>query len=418
MKSYRELADKIFERRDKHLVARKLKRKKIIKRVSATACALVVLLGISAWHLGWFESNEPTVHTQSGEHYYGENSHLSEFEIQLTTTKPTTKKTTNVVEQISESTTITTQPKYTTTTTFHYEYKIDDSGTRVMHVDGDNVHYIFNGVYHILDTNTGRYIKQIALPARPDDMVYRNGEIWVSYPTLCTVLVYDYETFEIRRTIELEHPVTDFDVYGDYLIYAATERNKSYIYRYNMLTGELLYFVADIYQDNKTGWRWSEDEFAEPGILVDETRKYVYVGESGSSSCGIFCFDIDTMEQVMYHWVHGEIMNSSNQMFLIGDRLYWGQCEFDADDISTILWGQQFKVVRRLQRVDERFIYVGDEVYDRITKEMVYVNRSSNGNSKPTLLAVTASGNSFKYQRTAINHGAYLYIVPGEYNEK
>ena len=411
MKSYRELAEKVFERRDKYLAARKKRKKKIIKRTSAALAALVVMFAISAYHLEWFKPDEqmetPTIHVTPGEDYYGPNSNHSGFEILLPTMPPEPEETT--IPQTQWQTEPSTKKIWTTysvPTTFHYVSEITDSGVRVMYVDGDDVHFVYNGKYNVIDTNTAKYRREHILPARPAKMLYRNGEIWASYPTLNAIYIYDYNTFGLKRTIKTPHPVSNFDWYGDYLVYATTTFND-HVYRYNMVTGELLCF-----ESSGQYTAYTADKFTEPGILIDQSNGWVYVGESGTTSCGIFCFNILTMEELMYRNTHAEFTNGSTYMALMDGKLYWSGCEFDADNLSSLLW----KKGGRLLRVDERFVYsCGGEVYDRVTKKLVYDDTSYRHEVLPTLCAVTASGNSFKYYDSSLQGIAYLYIVPGEY---
>lgn len=61
MKSYDEIANRIFERRDRYVAEQKRKKKMIIQVASATcSLTIVVFLGIGVWKFGWLDSISST----------------------------------------------------------------------------------------------------------------------------------------------------------------------------------------------------------------------------------------------------------------------------------------------------------------------------------------------------------------------
>lgn len=108
MRSYRELADRVFERRDNYLVARKRKRKRIIKRVSATSCALFVALGAGVLlrHIvnqDTVPSDNSTVYSQTNPHHDASNNSNPFIEVPTTTTTTTTTTTKTTAQRTTIS---------------------------------------------------------------------------------------------------------------------------------------------------------------------------------------------------------------------------------------------------------------------------------------------------------------------------
>ena len=60
MKSYREIADSVFERRERYIAAQQRKRKHTVSAIaSICSCALVALVGASVWRSGVLTENPP-----------------------------------------------------------------------------------------------------------------------------------------------------------------------------------------------------------------------------------------------------------------------------------------------------------------------------------------------------------------------
>ena len=62
MKSYNEIANSVFERRDKHIAMQKRKKRIIISVVApALCCCIVIITSFTLWEIGFFNSNIPVI---------------------------------------------------------------------------------------------------------------------------------------------------------------------------------------------------------------------------------------------------------------------------------------------------------------------------------------------------------------------
>ena len=65
MKNYDEIANRVFERRDKHIAKQKRKKRIIISiAVPALCCCIVIIISFSLWKSGIFSSNIPVIDNQ------------------------------------------------------------------------------------------------------------------------------------------------------------------------------------------------------------------------------------------------------------------------------------------------------------------------------------------------------------------
>lgn len=63
MKSYDEIANSIFERRDKYITTQKRKRRIIISTVAPTlCCCIVIITSFKLWEIGFFNNNIPVIY--------------------------------------------------------------------------------------------------------------------------------------------------------------------------------------------------------------------------------------------------------------------------------------------------------------------------------------------------------------------
>jgi len=62
MKSYNEIANSVFERRDKHIAMQKRKKRIIISVVAPTlCCCIVIITSFTLWEIGFFNNNIPVI---------------------------------------------------------------------------------------------------------------------------------------------------------------------------------------------------------------------------------------------------------------------------------------------------------------------------------------------------------------------
>lgn len=401
MKSYRELADKIFERRDKYLVARKRKRKKIAKRASATVCALVVVLGISAWHLDWIKPNvndKTTVYSQTNPQY-GASNHYTIIEIPLfPTTHPIPEEdiTSNTTTQLIPPTKEHSSTSNNTTQNLdkYYQYSLASAYSDIVDycVDGDIIQLLLKSpdMYMEIDSNTGEITRQIYLPYSPSEMQIIGDELWISYPMEHKIVVYNNnssimtvkEEYFLEFLAEEMEAVKSFDVYGDYIV-IAEDLN---VYRYNVKTKEVIRLN---YQGNVL------TAFCGADIVIDRNTGLLYVGESGNTGAKLYCADVETFE-IKSRYVHpinsGGLDNYIRKVYIRNDGVYWGGFKFALDDVSKLLKKYETKEYNGYgtHYVDDRFVVTCEGFFDRLTGEVLWKKTMR---ASYSVALVTESGN-------------------------
>lgn len=420
MKSYREIADKVFERRDKYLVAKKLKKKKIIKRTGAAFCALVVLLGISAWHLGWFGVDRIRGSSQSNLPYGDSQGILNTVEITsstTTTTKATTTKDAVLKTTQSQKTTQTIYvPKLTiprplspldTTTRKGTEWldytkgaclELEYSVPVDWATEGDLVHIAFKKARYVcIDATSRKVIKNVVLPSTPSNMRIIGEEIWVSFPALKKIIVYNKSDVSMKRGIDLAYEPLRFDVYGDYLVYCVGEQYMR-VYRYNLSTQSLDVIETNGKYHQAGGYRFGEGE-----VLINSDENVFYVGEAKSTGDKLYCYDLETLELKSYYetdpkWAD---INKYKQMYICEGKLYWSKFCMDATDVSKVERTYSGFNSSGMVYVDERYVINIVGIYVRNGKQLHYLNMQSSTKGA----VITESGHLI-----VIENGA-VYIV-------
>lgn len=264
-------------------------------------------------------------------------------------------------------------------------YKHQLNGTIVdWFVEGELVYAVFKSAnrYSVFDTNTGEIVADYALSGKPAKMHNYGDELWISYPDLQYIKIYDKHTFEVKNTINLQNSVSSFDKYNDYLIYTDNPDNRSYVkvYRYNLKTGQTDEIKSD-----------SNRHFYEADVLVNQQLALVYIGESNITDSRLICYDIETLElkskipekSIAYS-------NTKRRTFLLGDSVYWGEFRVDAADVSKIKAQYSGTFDAGMLHVDEIFVATTNGIYIRETCEQVISNDIDFFFSA---IAITNSGN-------------------------
>lgn len=179
--------------------------------------------------------------------------------------------------------------------------------------------------YMAISSDTGKILKNVNLQDNPGEIHIVDNELWISYPDAKCIRIYDKETFEEKRTIQLTRAIFSFDLYRDYLFYATAE-TADWVSRYDMATGEEVNF--------SNGFLFEAD------VLVNPEEQLVYVGESGTTG-GIYCYNLETLElqsryiHINYGTEYG-FMSFTRSMFLVDGGVYWADFRFDAKDLSRV----------------------------------------------------------------------------------
>ncbi len=277
-----------------------------------------------------------------------------------------TKKPTTTTTKTTKTTTTTTKKPTTTTPT---PPPIDDTeegmtynftlNGRVVNwlVEGDMVHAIFQNVnrYALFDTNKGIIKTDVQLSGRPADFHYYGNELWISYPDLSCIKIHDKTSLKVKETLYFDHPVSSFDVYGNYIFYTEDDQGGA-AYRYDTQSKQEPLLIRP---DN--GYFFSEAD-----VLVNAKDKLVYFSESGSSGSAVFCYDIESLTlQSVYRKDNYGYSNSKRTSFLQGDSLYWGEFELNATQVSRVTTQYTGSGATSMFHVDEYFVVTTRGLYLR-----------------------------------------------------
>ena len=153
-------------------------------------------------------------------------------------------------------------------------------------VDEDLIYIVCKNKINLYDGNTGKVVYSNFLPSRPAEMHMYGDELWISFPELSCINIYNKSDFKLLKTVKMSK-VFSFDVDDNY-IYFSGEARQQFVYRYNLTTQkeELLFL------DNDT----LDKDFFEPAILVDKNTSMLYVAETNTTACKLYLYNTETLE--------------------------------------------------------------------------------------------------------------------------
>ena len=232
----------------------------------------------------------------------------------------------------------------------HYTFKLPGSIVDYITYE-DLIYVVYNhkltqvNQIDLFDAKAGKIVKSNPLPSRPAEMHMYGNELWISFPELCQINIYNKTNFEFIKSINTGAQVYSFDKYNNYVFYAQ-EQEKGFINRYDM-NKQIIEPLFTIYGEDKI----ASGMFYEPAILVDTNTSTLYIGESGLSSCKLFAFDIETMEDkgatdYRHNWArklqvyNGYIYWSTYKI----DTNYWWKkiSPFNDEGIGTLYLGAHY----------------------------------------------------------------------------
>lgn len=260
-------------------------------------------------------------------------------------------------------------------------YQFDDLGRMTDWLTvGDYIFATFKSpnLFAAFDSNSGEVLIAQSLPGRPAEFRFWNDELWISFPDLKCIKVYDSETLSIKESISFDKTISSFDLYGDYIIYA-TDSGFGNAYRYNVKTGESIEIKVN---PNKI------NEFYSADVLIDPERKVVYIGDSFLSVSSLYCFDIETLElKTYYNDSNTAWGNLKRRTFLVDGSLYWSGRQFDSKDLSTPIKAYEGYGTHH---VDEYFVVTTAGIFLRAEGTPLLYGGI---NSAYSTASITASGN-------------------------
>ena len=112
-------------------------------------------------------------------------------------------------------------------------------------VDEDLIYIVCKNKINLYDGNTGKVVYSNFLPSRPGAMHMYGDELWISFPELSCINIYNKSDFKLLKTVKMSR-VFSFDVDDNY-IYFSREERQQFVYRYNLTTQkeELLFLDND-----------------------------------------------------------------------------------------------------------------------------------------------------------------------------
>lgn len=217
----------------------------------------------------------------------------------------------------------------------YYKYMVSSSITDYISI-GDTIYLLleFPDSIMIIDANSGDVLKKEPLESTPGEINLIGDDLWVSFPKLKQIRVYNKKNFTEKNRYDFEHEIHSFDVNNDYIIYTSHDHHCD-IYRYNIQSKEEKQIT--FYWYNKRGDKFTQRSFYEPNIIINKESGVFYIAESSVSACILWCLDIETLEVKSYYRKDDYgYFNFTRQMYLLDGNIYWGAYKFDAADVSKV----------------------------------------------------------------------------------
>ena len=278
-----------------------------------------------------------------------------------------------------------------------YQYAINGIVTDWF-TENDLVYTVFRNVnrYVVFDTRNGEIIMDKPLSGRPGKIRKYESELWIAFPDLQCIKIYNIENFSLKNTIQVKKSVHAFDVYQDYLFFAEDDQHVQ-VFRYNLKNGDMVNIGS-------TAWA----TFYEADILVNDEHGLVYIGESGSSGSVLYCYDMETLElKSKYKKGNHGYTNWRRRIYLLNDKIYWGEFQLNALDVSQVE-AQYTGTYGGMIHVDEYFVVTTSGIYLKDTCEPIV---QENFNSIYCAIVITQSGNILITDSISLTSDGELYII-------
>lgn len=342
---------------------------------------------------GFDDSFKPDVNISDNNYWTSDNSTNNTTQGATSTVVPPNDNSSQKDQTTSEETVV--DPNKTVVNASEYTYKIN-SEVQDLFVQGDNVHMLLNDIYDktfkyvIFDSNTGSIVFEKDIPAFGAEMNCFGDELWISYPELKSIIIYDKETLAKKETMFLDTEVCSFDIYNDYLIYSDYDQWVN-VYKYNLKSGEKMMFEYSNHHNY----------FYQPDILVNDEYGLVYVSESSLTGSELFCFDAETMSlKYKYSAPINSLAeygypNGQRRAVLSDGYLYWGAFKIDPLNVTNIVssYGKNLdgtKAFDGIFQVTDRYVVMESGIYDKNTCKQVFLGSYQHWGYA---LIVTESGN-------------------------
>lgn len=163
---------------------------------------------------------------------------------------------------------------------------------------------------------------------KPAEMHLYDNELWISFPELGLINIYNKNNFNLLDYIDLGTDVYSFDKYNNYIFYAQ-ENDRVFLKRYDITTKNNQ-TILEIFGEETS----AAQQFYEPAILVDKNTSSLYVAETNMSSCKLYAYNIDTMEKIGVFesapsWGYHGFPNYVRKILLVDGYIFWFAFKID-----------------------------------------------------------------------------------------
>lgn len=283
----------------------------------------------------------------------------------VTTTRSTAKKTaakttakSTAPKTTTQKPTTTTKPKTTSTTAAPYSLdkavfiKVEHEGIWKSWIeDNDVVYAAFRGPNELVRIDVKAQTETVLeLPAMPHEVQLIDGELYVSFPQLQCLRVYDPRTLAEKRTIDLHQRVGSFAVSGDW-IYFAEDQMECRIFTHCITTGDTELFIKSTY--------------CQPVVCVNEDLQLLYVAESNLSNCRFISFRLTdgSVQSQFKNGINDRCSTRFSSIFLVEDELYWADFKLNAADVSKIKGHYNLGIGGDMLQANETYVVTTTGIY-------------------------------------------------------
>lgn len=285
-----------------------------------------------------------------------------------------------------------------------YTYELDSTITDYISVN-DIIYILLESPNKIvaIDAESGNVLIDDTLESNPGEINLIKNDLWVSFPSLKQIRVYDKHNFTEKNRYSFQHTVHSFAVNDKYIVYACSAQENG-VYRYNIGSKEEK--QISFYCNNYLGEKIYKDSFPQANTIIKNESGLLYIGESHYDASCLWCLDIETLElKSCFKLNTYGCWNLKRQMFLFEDSIYWSDLRFDEDDVTN---ADEFYQLFRSGSIG--MLYVNNDLV--VTVEGLFLKENGTKlldifiDASLLSAAITESGH-FMY-----SDNKFIYIIP------
>lgn len=169
-------------------------------------------------------------------------------------------------------------------------------------------------------------INAYALPAVPAEIRNYGNMLYISYPSLNKIMIYDISSFEIVGTIDELSAVSSFCLNGDILYYSEHDQHCA-VFRKNLTNGQVDQIKAP-----------SSHSFYYPKLELNREKGLLYIGECGSTGSKLYYFNTSDLSlNSVFSYQNYGYKNDVRTMYVYGSSVYWGEFKLKDTDATQVL---------------------------------------------------------------------------------